>query len=355
MTTLLAYLTSRFVTQSENLATESLSFLLRSYPDAAAAFNQFTGGLAQGLPNDLRYHTQNWLAEDQAIPDLVGVTSDGRQPLVVEAKFWAGLTENQPTTYLQRLPADEPGLLLFVVPGARAGYLWDELVRRCAIVGLTVTAGASIGETRVGAVEPHVLALTSWRALLGALAVALENAHDLTALADLRQLEGLCDQQDEQAFLPLTSEELSGGIGRRLTQLGTLIDDATTALVADGFASIKGLTRSAWVGGYGRYLRLGPWESLLHVNFDRWARHRATPTWLRITDKRAVGAAALVDALAPLRHASPRRLLDDTGVLMIPVYLEAGADRDGALAQMLSQLREIRDLVVGIEPPAAIA
>ena len=48
----------------------------------------------------------------------------------MEAKFWAGLTENQPNAYLARLPLDErPAVLLFVAPEARLETLWPELRR----------------------------------------------------------------------------------------------------------------------------------------------------------------------------------------------------------------------------------
>ena len=59
-------------------------------------------------------------------PDLVGRTEHGEELLLIEAKFWAGLTEHQPITYLQRLPPG--GALLFVVPEARLPSIWNELL-----------------------------------------------------------------------------------------------------------------------------------------------------------------------------------------------------------------------------------
>ncbi len=101
--TLLAHLTGRFVTQAENLATESLAFLFARYPLATGAFERFVGAFHADLPGSLKYWPQNWSADDQSIPDLVGVAVGGAQPLVVEAKFWAGLTENQPVTHFCRV------------------------------------------------------------------------------------------------------------------------------------------------------------------------------------------------------------------------------------------------------------
>lgn len=50
-------------------------------------------------------------------PRLVGFEADRRRVLIVEAKFWAGLTENQPVAYLGQLPQAAPGKPLFVAPG----------------------------------------------------------------------------------------------------------------------------------------------------------------------------------------------------------------------------------------------
>jgi hypothetical protein len=53
------------------------------------------------------------------IPDLVGATTDGTGVLLVESKFWAPLTPNQPIGYLRRLPVDREGMVLFIAPEGR--------------------------------------------------------------------------------------------------------------------------------------------------------------------------------------------------------------------------------------------
>src|SRR5687768_5612239 len=80
------------------------------------------------LPSDLTYVGQVG-AEGTGRPDLVGTDPDHVERLLVEAKFGAGLTEQQPGGYLQRLPADADGMLLVVAPSARLPTLWVELLR----------------------------------------------------------------------------------------------------------------------------------------------------------------------------------------------------------------------------------
>ena len=52
--------------------------------------------------------------------------------MLIEAKFWAGLTDNQPIAYLERLPSNTPSALLFIAPTARLEILWNELRRTVA-------------------------------------------------------------------------------------------------------------------------------------------------------------------------------------------------------------------------------
>ena len=43
------------------------------------------------------------IGDDNERPDMSGTDSDGNEVIMCEAKFYAGLTYNQPLTYLERL------------------------------------------------------------------------------------------------------------------------------------------------------------------------------------------------------------------------------------------------------------
>jgi hypothetical protein len=102
---LLAHVAPGLTTQFENLATESLLYLLRSYREAHQAFVELVSTIGYVPPSDLRFDTQVHMQHGN-IPDLVGSTEDKTGVLLVESKFWAPLTPNQPTGYLRRLPTD---------------------------------------------------------------------------------------------------------------------------------------------------------------------------------------------------------------------------------------------------------
>src|ERR1019366_5742830 len=92
---LLASVVPRFTSELENLATASLAYLLEESDHVEKAFRglveQVTG---VWVPERLTRRAQHG-GEDPAIPDIVGVNGLNRQRVIVEGKFWAGLTENQ--------------------------------------------------------------------------------------------------------------------------------------------------------------------------------------------------------------------------------------------------------------------
>jgi hypothetical protein len=126
MDTLLGHLAfRRLTTQVEDLATEALGYVLSRSDAARTALKRHVDRCGVTLPEQLSYLTQS-VGEHEERPDVVGQTADGVERLLIEAKFWAGLTENQPVGYLNRLPTG--GVLLFVVPEKRLHSCWSELL-----------------------------------------------------------------------------------------------------------------------------------------------------------------------------------------------------------------------------------
>jgi len=255
---LFGHLASRLSSHPENIATEALNYILNRSSVAGHAFVKYVSQSGMDLSNTLLFRTQE-VGGDQAIPDLVGIDAEGRQVLLVEAKFWAGLTDNQPVTYLKRLPNEADGLLLFIAPAMRFSTLWPELLRRCRVADVAVAESHNdiaqdFKAIRVG--PTHTLALASWRAVLASILRALETEGDLLAGSDVRQLQGLCERMDSDAFLPLSSEELTSNTGRRIVQYCEIVDEATREAVAAEIASVKGLTGIRGPAKYERYLFL---------------------------------------------------------------------------------------------------
>jgi hypothetical protein len=172
-----------------------------------AGFAKFLTQAGSELPQDLTFETQV-SGEGGAIPDLVGRDAAGAEAAIVEAKFWAGLTERQPNAYLDRLPQSS-GLLVFVAPARRFESLWPERLTRRRSAGRLVECEEGHREDRprpdwrITRLDGgRRLALTSWRAVLGALRAGPHQAEDAGPAADVLQLGGLADRMDADAFLP---------------------------------------------------------------------------------------------------------------------------------------------------------
>lgn len=108
-----------------------------------------------------------------------------------------------------------------------------------------------------------------------------EVAGDASTTADVRQLQALCDSMDKEAFLPLTSEEHTSTIGRRIVQFGALPTDLMQALVGQGWRPPEGLRAAGSNGWYGRYFLLLGHGALLYFDATKWAGRGDSPSGCR--------------------------------------------------------------------------
>ena len=207
-TTLFAHITPRLTDRIEDVAVEALGYILSQSPAARNALTDTlkAGGIEVGSIDSVQTQV---IGEEGEIPDLVCFDENRAKRVLIEAKFWAGLTQNQPNQYLKRLPQDTPAALLFVAPAARLETLWPELRKR-AEQEHELTVESETGDLRVAAVAggERRLLLTSWAALLDRMATRSGANADRAAEADIRQLRGLTARMDADAFLPWRSEDL---------------------------------------------------------------------------------------------------------------------------------------------------
>ena len=90
---------------NEPAATQALAFILNSSPDIARAF------IAMLREANIEFepgHIRAELGHEDSRPDLTIHDGDGHVRAFVENKFWAGLTDGQPVSYLGDLPNDPP-------------------------------------------------------------------------------------------------------------------------------------------------------------------------------------------------------------------------------------------------------
>ena len=337
---LLTHIVSKWTSRTEDVAVDALGFILSRSRAARTALQGILETFVQDVGELTDVKTQV-TGEDGSRPDMAVFGLDGKERILIEAKFWAGLTENQPGTYLARLPVDSsPTVLLFVAPEARLESLWIELLRQ--------TRNSSI-PSRVSALEGircmpvdsgrQYLMLTSWRMLLDRMLVSSVAAADAIE-SDIRQLQALCEQQDTTAFLPIKPEEFAPAFPRRMLQLNQLIDDAVERAMERGIVNTDQLRKTPLAHGYGRYLKLGSdrssrWAGAwFGINFDLWAESEDTPIWIMF---------CFWDGVLPLDEL--RQVLGDdvwaNTPHSVPVRLPTGVEKDKILEEVVGLLTEL--------------
>jgi len=347
---LFGHLAERFSSHPENLATEALCYILVRYPSAATTFTAFLRHAGIEIQSASSFRTQG-TGPEGSTPDLVGTDLEGRRIIVAEAKFWAGLTDHQPVTYFNHISPATLGVVLFIAPRIRFTSLWPELIQRCKeaslpVEGVTPESG-EILHRRIG--SQKILALTSWRAILAVILEALEAEGNQTASADVRQLQGLCDRMDSEAFLPLHSEEMAPSIGRRVAQYCQLVNDVVTKARADGLGEWKNIGGSC--GCYGRYLILEEHGCFLQFEPNHWGKLRPTPLWLSVKDKNWKLTPSVSAALAQLESTDPAGVIKEEYEMLVPLDLPLGMEQARVVEALVGQIRKIAELLRAAKPP----
>lgn len=340
--TILSFLASRLAEHPEYIATEGLGYLLTNSADCRAAVVSIARLAVANFTQDLRFRTQAGEA-DSGRPDVIGEDGNGATVVVLEAKFWAGLTDAQPTAYFGRFTSPG-GVLLFVAPALRDRLLWQELKSRCrtAAIALGAESTAQAGVRWIPAGTHHLMQV-SWAALLALMIAAAEGANDLKTASDARQLKGLCDQMDSEAFLPLRGEDLTGTLPRRVIQYGEIVDDLI--VLFEGKRGAKTGRATAASGWYGKTLVADGHTFFLSFSCWHWVKYGETPIWLALK--------APVDADRQVLRARGisfyDAVLDRVDWLVLPILLPAQVERETLIKAAIDQI----ELIVSVLPQGA--
>jgi len=354
MSSLLAHLYSRIRGSPEDVATMSLCFILENSPSARKVFSNYLSIVAGVEPfPDLFFSTQV-VGEGKERPDLVGVDQNNNELLVCEAKFWAGLTVNQPLGYLKRLREngnDAGKALVFICPHERIPNLWGELIRICKNSnGCSFDGG--YGDRRI-VVDDIPMGIVSWREIIEILMQALSAEHS-PLVKDLYQLEGLCEQMDLAAFKPFTPEDFGVDRVQRIMSYNYIVDRVADELIHKMNASTKGVRATPTKTGYARYLGL-PMYNLgisVQINHEYWLNFAETPFWFTMRRNMGTGnweyAREVHEALRELEYSSPKKLFldkNDGGILCIPLFAPLYGHEDEVVRCLADSIKEVLDML----------
>ena len=279
---LLAHLFPRIKGSQEDVATYSLNYILDQSIILNEAFTKLVSSKLQiPLEKTLSYNCQD-ADSDFGRPDIAGYDA-GILRVLCEAKFYAGLTGNQPISYLKRLQGTENSGVVFICPKDRKISLWDKVVELAESAEMS---GIRIDESCMDYSGTR-MSILSWSEILAELLrVATERHPEM--IGDLRQLEGFCSKVESEAFVPFNDDDFSIQMARNIDRYYEVVDQVHAILKThkELSPSTKGLRNSPRWQGYSTYLILdGKGVSVDYIR-KLWKAPTSvsTPFWCQIRD-----------------------------------------------------------------------
>jgi hypothetical protein len=193
---------------------------------------------------------------------------------LIEAKFWAGLTEAQPVDYLTCLSEQGGKALFFLVPRERVGSISSKIVEIALAAGVPVALESTKDGVRVGATPlgPRLIVF-SWERVLSALAAACGQDEDLSAVANVHQLAGLVQRFVSEGFGSMSVSELTGlCVPRQVNAVASLAE----RIIAEGSGSDKVILHSHpshWFNFSGKSLNLRHENAWFGIHYTAWAKY----------------------------------------------------------------------------------
>ena len=325
-----------FANRTEDTVVEALGHVLTASEASRQALQNVLWRCGCDIGPISQVRTQPRL-QGGARPDFVGLDPGRSRRVLIEAKFQAGLTGNQPVNYLKHLPPDKPSALLIVAPSQRLETLWAELAHIVSQAeDISLSNEKEDSEIRWGDVGGYrKLILTSWRNLLGRMATEASNAVAQT-VNDLHQIQGMAEQTSNAA---LRVGWLAPEFPRSLPYLYALMDDAVQQLVDKSLATISGYRPMVQRSYSVRYMKLCRISASLGFYIRDWRRYHHRSPSLTLHKEPLSPTARHILTEAPF-HANE----ESTRHLYIPIHLN-GMTYSEVLESMVGQIERIADVI----------
>ena len=288
-----------------------------------------------------------------SIPDMKCYDDQGKLRVIVENKFGADLTKNQPVTYIHELQDGVAGLVLFVVPEARLQLVWGEIVTRCKAAEIPVDdVRKSTAMTVADIGGEHYIAATSWKVLLDALSAETPINEETDCRSDIAQLQGLCRRMDEEVFLPLSGDELTNlGMARRFINFADLALDIVNVAASQGLCDRDGVRETNYRHGSGARIRIGKYTPWVGFDAKSWLRLGISPIWVFFYPPPLNPTFEIRERLVKFRTGTAQPIYDSNNGLLVPIVLLAGVDKQHVIDHAVGQIRKLRN-ELGVGEPS---
>lgn len=328
-----------FTREKERVATEALNYVLNRSDSARRRLEAMLdqAGAAVGEISQTETEVDR---EKQGRVDLVAYDPEGRERALIEAKFWADLTDHQPNTYLERLEARVPSALLFVCPESRVEPLWSEILRRCdrKFRVEQIASGGALRKATVGKGSKRLM-LTSWQHLLSTIA----DGSSQPDKCNIAQLEGLVAYMEQDRYVPWEEDDLRQDIPRKIRGLRQIITDAVARGKNDDWGIAEQSTRVSTGIECGQYLFLGGVGVWFGVDFNSWAHHGKSPLWVQLSEKDLPEGDGALNRIQRNRTVDKIRLHEQ--YQYFPIEIPIGEDVSSVVTSVVMQLNSIARLI----------
>ena len=252
---ILSHIAGNFISEYENVANSSIAYLLNEYSASRTALKKLIE--IEEVPS---YYITELSTKTNGRPDITALDNDGNKAVIIEGKFWANLTKNQPNNYLKELSNN--GKLLFLAPNKRVTSLVHEI------------------EKRIGKYDSRV-SVFSWNGFIELIEKENNKNHDQFLASDLIQLKELCNKMDSEGMPPLSDSDLDPMNGRRSYQFASLLDECHALLKKWEHSDFTKLQKTNSKYGYGFYFKAFDFTCKIYFSDHKWyVRDTQTPFWL---------------------------------------------------------------------------
>ncbi|MBT3313640.1 MAG: hypothetical protein HN390_03405 [Anaerolineae bacterium] len=306
---LLTHIASNFISEYENVANSSVTYLLNEYPQAQAALKSLLD--IEKVPS---HYVTELSTTTNGRPDVTGLDDNGNKTIIIEGKFWANLTSNQPNNYLEELATN--GKLLFLAPAKRLVSLEAEVNKRSKN-------------------QSDKIFFSSWEFFLTLVEKENSKDHDQHLSSDLTQMKELCKKMNEEGMPPLSMSDLDPMNGRRSVHFSDIINECNSILRKWGNADFSGLKTQSQTYGHGFYFRSYSFGCFLSFDNQNWhTKSNHTPIWLDVKNQEWQETQEINHALK--YFDSPNSYGNKLGIV-----LSAGMDKEQAITYIVKKVKEV--------------
>ena len=337
MASLLGLFYNKIKGSQEDIASEGLKYILRNSDLSKSIINsQIKSKTNVQLP-ELNYVSQT-SKKDLGRTDISGIDINGNEIIIFEAKFWASLTENQPISYLKRLPSNS--VLVFICPDLRKSSLYIELYRKLNEQKLEFETDENLLKFELD--DNKFILIQSWKEILIPIKTILQANNKDNLVSDIDQILGFCEVVDKNSFIPLQDKDLSPEIGRNISSFFELVNEVISELSKSKYYNRGSLTEGKPKEfGYYKYRNYDGYTITFGLNFGYWSKFADTPFWLKVS-KSFKQAPELKFKLKSVSSIISKPIFeDDSDDLYFPIYPTKYEDKNSVIKNMVEQIDEI--------------